>query len=102
MDYLNNFGLDVNDINTIKENVSDDVFSDLTAFRKIVEKNIEFLKEFGVTNFKDVVIKYPDIFLRDAESFRNVFTKFDKDDLISKVEKNPAVIKKMVEFVDKN
>lgn len=102
MDYLNNFGLDTNDINTIKENVSDDVFSDLTAFRKIVEKNIEFLKEFGVTNFKDVVIKYPDIFLRDAESFRNVFTKFDKDDLISKVEKNPAVIKKMVEFVDKN
>ena len=102
MDYLNNFGLDVNDINTIKENVSDDVYSDLTAFRKIVEKNIEFLKEFGVTNFKDVVIKYPDIFLRDAESFRNVFTKFDKDDLISKVEKNPAVIKKMVEFVDKN
>lgn len=102
MDYLNNFGLDTNDINTIKENVSDDVFSDLTAFRKIVEKNIEFLKEFGVTNFKDVVIKYPEIFLRDAESFRNVFTKFDKDDLISKVEKNPAVIKKMVEFVDKN
>ncbi len=102
MDYLNNFGLDKDDINVIKENVSDEVYSDLTAFKKIVERNILFLKEFGVTNFKDVVIKYPEIFLRDAESFRNVFTKFDREDLISKVEKNPAVIKKMVEFVDKN
>ena len=49
-----------------------------------------------------VIVKYPEIFLRDAESFRNIFSKFDKDDLIQKVSKNVAVIKKMVDYVDNN
>ena len=60
------------------------------------------MKDFGVINFSQVVLKFPDIFLRDADSFKNIFSKFDRDDLIQKVEKNPAVFKKMVEFVDNN
>lgn len=102
MKYLYDFGLNDGDIETLKTNASDEVYSDLSFFAKLVEKNLNYLKDFGVTNYKDIVLKYPEIFIRDEESFVNIFTKFDKDDLINKVTKNPAVIKKMVDFVDNN
>lgn len=102
MEYLKMYGLTNEDIETIKNGVSDDIYSDLTLFAPLVKKNIEFLKNFGITNYSQVIVKYPDIFLRDEGSFENVFSKFDKDDLISKCLNNVAVIKKMVEFVDKN
>ena len=102
MEYLYNFGLDDSDIEKIKENTSDEIYSDLTLFAKIVEKNIIYIRDFGIPNYRQVITKYPEIFLRDVESFENVFSKFDKDDLIAKVTKNVAVIKKMVDFVDNN
>ncbi len=102
MQYLYNFGLDDTDIEEIKKNVTDEVYCDLSLFSKIVEGNIVYMRDFGVTNYRQVIVKYPEIFLRDLESFMNVFSKFDKDDLIAKVTKNPAVMKKMVDFVDKN
>ncbi len=102
MEYLLSFGLTNEDLETIKTHVPDDVYSELTLFKNIVIKNIEYLRDFGVENFAQVVIKYPEIFLRDEGSFRNVFSKFDREDLINKCKKNVAVIKKMVEFVDNN
>lgn len=102
MEYLYSFGLDANDIEEIKMNVDEETFSDLTLFENIVIENIQFLKDFGITNYSQVIVKYPEIFLRDAESFRNVFSKFDREDLIVKIQKNVAVIKKMVDFVDNN
>ena len=102
MKYLYNFGLDDADIEEIKKNVTDDVFSDLSLFSKIVQNNIIYMRDFGVTNYRQIIVRYPEIFLRDLESFTNIFSKFDKDDLIAKVTKNPAVMKKMVDFVDKN
>lgn len=102
LEYLYNFGLDANDLETIKDNTDDKIYSELTLFSGLVKDNVSYMKEFGVGNIAQVIVKYPEIFLRDLESFKNVFSKFDKDDLIEKVEKNPAVFKKMVEFVDNN
>jgi len=100
--YLYDFGLDSRDLEELRDNVDDKVYSELTLFEGIVSDNIKYMKEFGVSNYTQVILKYPEIFLRDAESFKNVFSKFDREDLIQKVEKNPAVFKKMVEFVDNN
>lgn len=100
--YLFDYGLDVADIENLKDNASDTTYSEMSLFKGIVSENLEFMKNFGIDNYVQVVVKYPDIFLRDADSFKNIFSKFDKDDLIQKVEKNPAVFKKMVDFVDNN
>lgn len=100
--YLYDCGLDSTDLDVLKENSSEETYSEFCLFQGIVSENINYMKSFGVSNYVQVVVKYPDIFLRDAESFKNVFSKFDKDDLIAKVAKNPAVFKKMVEFVDNN
>jgi len=102
LEYLYDYGLDSRDLETIKDNSDGETVSELSLFESIVSDNIKFMKDFGVSNFSQVVIKYPGIFLRDLESFKNIFSKFDREDLIAKVEKNPAVFKKMVEFVDNN
>lgn len=102
LEYLFDFGLGIGDISLLKDNVDDNTFGELTLFEGIVKENIQFMKDFGIDSFAQVVIKYPEIFLRDGDSFKNIFSKFDRDDLIEKVEKNPAVFKKMVDFVDNN
>ncbi len=102
LEYLYDFGLDSRDVDTIKDNTDEATFSELSLFVGLVSENIKYMKDFGVDNYSQVVVKYPEIFLRDAESFKNIFSKFDKDDLISKVDKNPAVFKKMVDFIDNN
>lgn len=102
LEYLYDYGLDSRDLEALKENSDGETVSELSLFETIVSDNIKFMKDFGVSNFSQVVIKYPGIFLRDLESFKNIFSKFDREDLIAKVEKNPAVFKKMVEFVDNN
>lgn len=102
MEYLYIYDLDNTDIEIMTENMSDDMYSDMTLFSELVKKNIDYLKEFGVKNYTQIVVKYPEIFLRDNESFKNVLSKFDKEDLIEKVAKNSAVFKKMVDYVDNN
>lgn len=102
LEYLYNYGIDANDLDEIKEKTSESEYSELSLFEGIVKENIEYMRDFGVTNYSQVIVKFPSIFLRDSESFKNVFSKFDKDDLIAKVEKNAAVFKKMVDFVDNN
>lgn len=102
LEYLYDFGLDSRDLEEISEYIDEEVYTELGLFKGIVSENINYMKDFGVSNYSQVVLKFPDIFLRDSESFKNIFSKFDHDDLIQKVEKNPAVFKKMVEFVDNN
>lgn len=100
--YLRELGLDFTDLETLKESSNDKTYSELSLFEGIVKENVQYMKDFGVSNYTQVVVKYPEIFLRDSESFKNVFSKFDREDLIQKVEKNVAVFKKMVDFVDNN
>lgn len=102
LEYLYDYGLDSRDLESIQDNVNSNTYSELSLFEGIVCENIKYMKEFGIDNFSQVVIRFPEIFLRDLESFKNVFSKFDRDDLIAKVEKNPNVFKKMVDFVDNN
>ena len=68
MKYLYDFGLNDGDIETLKTNASDEVYSDLSFFAKLVEKNLNYLKDFGVTNYKDIVLKYPEIKYKEIKS----------------------------------
>lgn len=101
-DYLYELGFDTHDIEELTLKTDDKTYSELSLFSGLIKENIKYMKDFGASNYIQVVTRFPEIFLRDAESFKNIFSKFDRDDLIQKVEKNPAVFKKMVEFVDNN
>ena len=102
MEYLYEFGLDNTDIEIMTENLDDNTYSELSLFKNLIKTNLLFLKDFGIKNYNKIMVKYPEILLRDTASLENVLSKFDKDDLIEKVDNNPAVLKKMVDFVDNN
>ena len=102
MEYLYEFGLDSTDIEIMTENISENEYSDLTLFKNLIKVNMQYLNDFGIKNSNKILVKYPSILLRDTASLENVLSKFDKEDLIEKVDNNPAVLKKMVDFVDNN
>ena len=92
MNYLEEYGFTSEEILGLEESVPSRLQEKLIENNKLVGQNIKFLKEFGVTNFKDIFNKYCDMFLMDYSNFTGIFTKYDKDDLIEKLNKNMEII----------
>ena len=88
MNYLEKIGFTSDDINVIKSTTTNVIYNLLNEQKKVVTANINYLKEIGVSNFKDIFIKFPDLFLTDHSSFTETFEKYDHEDLISKLENN--------------
>ena len=64
----------------------------LEEYQEITKKNIEALRNFGVSNYKEVFKRHAEIFLMDNEAFIKMLGKYDKEDLIDKFKINPDVI----------
>ena len=52
----------------------------------------EDCKEMGVHNFKEIFVKFYDMFLMDNSNFMNVFNKYDREDLVEKLERNADIV----------
>jgi len=88
MDYLEKIGFTSDDINAIKKSTTSVIYKLLSEQKRVVNANITYLKKLGVSNYKDIFIKYPDLFLIDNSNFVEIFEKYDKEDLINKLENN--------------
>lgn len=88
MNYLEKIGFTSEDINIIKNNVTDVIYNLLNEQKRVVSANITFLKDLGVINYKEIFIKYPDLFLMDNSNFKDIFNKYDQEDLILKLKEN--------------
>lgn len=88
MDYLEKIGFTSDDINVIKKSTTSVIFNLLSEQKRVVNANITYLKKLGVNNYKEIFIKYPDLFLIDNSNFVEIFEKYDKEDLINKLEEN--------------
>ena len=64
------------------------IFNLLNEQKKVVTANILYLKKLGVSNYKEIFIRYADLFLMDNSNFVEIFDKYDKEDLITKLENN--------------
>ena len=72
--------------------VSDELRVDLENNANVVNANINYLKELGIENYKDVFKTYYPIFLMDPSNFQAIFNKYDIADLIDKIKKNITII----------
>ena len=72
--------------------VSDEIRVDLENNADVVKANINYLKELGIENYKEVFKTYYPIFLMDPSNFQDIFNKYEIDDLIDKIKKNVAII----------
>lgn len=92
MGFLKELNFSNEEILQAENNVPDLVINEINASKDLVIYNINFLKDLGVENFKEVFIKFCSMFLMDASKFANIFNKYDKEDLITKIKNNVAIV----------
>ena len=88
MNYLEKIGFTSEDINMIKNSNTKVIFNLLNEQKKVVTANILYLKKLGVNNYREIFIRYADLFLMDNSNFVEIFDKYDQDDLVEKLNNN--------------
>lgn len=92
MNYLKDLGFEDKVIELINKNIPSQALENLTTEEATVTQNIKYLKDLGITNYVDAFIKFYNMFLLDNDTFDSIFSKYDKEDLIVKLEKNIAIM----------
>ncbi len=92
MKFLLEYDFTEEEIENFSENVPPLLLEQLFNSYKLVSKNIEALKEFGVTTYKEIFKKYYDMFLMDNSNFLNIFKKYDLNDLVEKLNSNIEIV----------
>lgn len=92
MKYLVEYGFTDEEINQFVVDVPPMLLEALMNSYKVVSKNIIALRDLGVTNYKDIFLKFYDMFLMDNSNFVNIFNKYDQEDLVEKLEKNMDIV----------
>ena len=92
MGFLKDLDFNKDEIDRAENNVTELVINELNDSKDIVIHNIKFLKDYGVMNYKEVFINFSSMFLMDPSKFAIIFSKYEKDDLIDKIQNNVAIV----------
>ena len=92
MNFLTDLGFNSEDIKQVELETPELLLDEFKQAGELVSDNIQFLKDLGVTNYKDVVINYAYMFLMDSSNFQGIFLKYEKEDLVAKIAKNVRVV----------
>ena len=92
MEFLENYNFTNDEIVSLKSDIPSRVLDVLVEQQKQVLSNIDYLKNLGISNYKDVFKNYYEMFLLDDTNFKAIFEKYDKADLIDKIAKNINII----------
>ena len=90
--YLKELGFNEDIINTMSENIPALAVEKIVENEEIVTTNIKYLIELGVTNYVDAFVRFYNMFLIDNQTFDEIFSKYDREDLVAKLEKNVAIM----------
>lgn len=92
MNFLEELEFTAEEVKTIEKNIPKLIKEQIINSQELVKANILYLKDLGVTNYKKAFSLYYDMFLMDNSAFTEVFAKYDREDLIAKLEKNINII----------
>ena len=92
MKFLEKYNFNKEDIDTFINNSPKKLVDTIKEHKKLVGTNIDYLKELGVKNYKEIFLNFYDMFLMDNSNFIEVFSKYDREDLIEKLEKNVSIV----------
>lgn len=90
--FLEMVNFESEEIERISNKIANRMIKVLEENKRLVLKNIEYLKELGTKNYKDIFQEYYELFLLDYSNFTGIFNKYDLEDLVEKLEKNIAII----------
>lgn len=79
----------------LKRNASEEDYRIMNTLPDVVLANYRELKDFHIENLDDCISKYPHRFALAHSKFHEILDKYDTEDLVRCIHKNPAVIDKL-------
>ena len=92
MNFLENCNFTNKQIKELEEDIPEIIKKSLLTNKRLVEANLKYLSDLGVTNLFIIFKEYYDMFLMDNSNFMEIFNKYEETDLIDKLQKNIAII----------
>lgn len=95
MSFLEEYDFDKEEIQECVDNTPKKVSKLLEKHLELVKVNLKYIKDLGIKTYKEIFINYPEMFLMDASNFSEMFSKYNTEELIEKLNANF----KMVEYL---
>lgn len=92
MKFLEKYDFNKEDIADFLNNSPKKLIDAIKENRKLVSENLGYLKDLGVTNYQAIFLEYYDMFLMDHSNFVEIFSKYEPEDLIEKLNKNIKIV----------
>ena len=92
MDFLSKLDFTDQEIKLLNDCVPDLIKELIKENQKLVVININYLKNLGIKNYREVFMKFFDLFLLDASTFKDIFDKYETEDLINKIQENVGIV----------
>ena len=92
MKFLLEYGFHEEELENFSANIPPMLLEKIMNSFQLVSKNIDFIKSIGVQSYKDIFIKFYDMFLMDNSNFVNIFNKYDLSDLVEKIDANYEIV----------
>ena len=90
--FLEDLGFDEVHIFELNNILTDETKNLILMSKDTVIDNIKYLKDLGISNYQDAFLKFYNMFLMEPSAFDDIFSKYDREDLILKLEKNIAIL----------
>lgn len=92
MKYLLDLGFNEETVNILNKNIPALAIEILDKKEELVTTNIKYLIDLGVSNYVEAFVKFYNMFLMENKDFDEIFSKYDREDLVAKLEKNVAIM----------
>lgn len=92
MHFLQKLNFTKEQLEYLDANASGVMIDSILHNKKLVATNIQYLIDLGIKNFREIFLEYYELFLLDNSNFVEIFSKYDQEDLVDKLEKNIAII----------
>ena len=92
MKYLLDLGFNEETVNILNKNIPALAIEILDKKEELVTTNIKYLIDLGVSNYVDAFVRFYNMFLMENKDFDEIFSKYDREDLVAKLEKNVAIM----------
>ncbi|CDF20905.1 unknown [Clostridium sp. CAG:609] len=93
MNFFEKFGFLEDEQKEYEDITPEEIKKMISKHNKLVETNLQFLKDLEINTYKEIFINYPDMFLMDASNFEKYFNRYEKEALQEKLNTNYKVVK---------
>lgn len=96
MDYLLDYGISEDTIDTIKKN-SENIVSLIESNETRVSEAIDYFESVGVTKkaIENILINYPDIFFKKLEEIKGTFSHYDISNLVIIINNDVSILERL-------